>query len=520
MGQLAVEMTANEVQAYKAMQRLIDQQAKMEQGLKRTGRASASAGKKNDAAFGAGALSSLKTYVAGFMGVGGLMMAIQAVNRELEHTKQLQKDVASEQITLASARKDITRNMAGASDEDIKKMMGAATSIAGETNVEEKFIAQAIASALSASGGKQDASIAAVKGAAQFLADKPEEIAGFAGSLLDLSKITGTDDAAVNQGLLQQVGALSRVVDPALQASNIPKSLIGQQSFGATAQEAAAMFAAITNASGDLTGARSGTAAVGLAQQLRDFFKEEGLTAKAEKSLGRSLSMGERIEMLQGDQKLAGKFLEGASFEKAAAGPIEQLLTNVGSVMAAAFRENQGKIGSNDELAELAKKSIQQRFLDPLEQTAALDRAFKDAQSGLTMGDVETGRAGAIRENLSETFRRSGMGAHSLKMKEKAFDLQVGLGADPTQLAIEQLEQEAEKRLSTGGTVADISASGPFGQLRETRRTVTDDDKSDAAILMEMVETLKSIDQNTKAANTDGAQGAAPLNRNAGTGAV
>jgi len=271
------------------------------------------------------------------------------------------------------------------------------TNIAREAKVDEKFVAQAMASALSASGGNIEAAKAAVRGAAEFLSDKPTEIAGYAGSLLDLAKVTGTSNAETNKGLLLLVGSLSRVVNPQQQAMNIPRSLIGQMAFGATPRGAAALFAALTTGSGDITGATSGTGAVSLAQQLEAFLPDRK-------------TLQERIAALQSSPELAQQFLAQASFEKTVLGPIRQLLTDPNSPIAKQFRENLARIPAMGELPKISQ-DLQKRFLlDPLEKNRELKAAFKTMEQGLRVANVPGGEAGVVTEGLRKVLVESGAG--------------------------------------------------------------------------------------------------------------
>lgn len=345
-------------------------------------------------------LDRVRRFSTALLGIGsvaaGVALAWRLVQAEIKTTINLQKQAGQKQVTLNSARLDVARNMAGASEAEVAKVLAAGGSIATDEKIEERYIQAAIASAISASGGNVPSALAAVRQSAKFLPDKPAEIAGFAGSLLDLAKVTGTDDAKVNQGLLSMVGAMSRVVNPRQQAMNIPRSLIGQMAFGAEAPTAAALFAALTTGSGDFMGATTGTASIALAEQLEAFLPAAGKTAQSKGGLGEldrieladlapraqrardraaagktlgtkaradwrrhdalkvkeaSLTMeaaipagmgtlGDRIGYLQANPEMAGQFLKSASFEKVAKGPIIQLLTEATSDVAKQFATN------------------------------------------------------------------------------------------------------------------------------------------------------------------------------------
>ncbi len=390
---------------------------------------------------------------AGVLAPGGILIAgVQLLRAELTKVIELQKKAAGEQVTLASARKDLIRNLSSASDADVTRLMlGTAPRIAGRTGIEERFIQQALASALSAGSGNIPAATAAVEEAAKVFADKPEVLADFAGSLLDLSKVTGSMNATLNRGLLQQVASLSRVVDAGHQATNIPRSLIGMVGAGATGREASALFAALTASGGDITGATTGTAAIKLAEQTKKFFEARapsggpwGLTALALRERG--ATMGERIGRLQENPQLARQFLEGASFEATALAPIRNLLLDAGSAAAHSFAENLKKIGSGPELERIAEQSAAAFLLDPLEKTARLQRAFNVGEQQLLLSDIVGGQGAVSREGVKALLTATGTSALTDRIVDARFELASSIGTrDPAGVAARLIGERIEE---------------------------------------------------------------------------
>jgi hypothetical protein len=400
----------------------------------------------------------LAEFATAFGGVNAAMSAIQSISRtitaELREQLDLQDRAKAAQITLASARKGVLRNMAGATDTERQQTLASITGISTETGVEERFVANAFAQALSASGGNIQASMKAVKQASMFLADQPEEIAEYAGALLDLGKVTnrmtgGKFDAEVAKGLLIKVGAMSRVVDPRMQAQNIAPALIGMQGLNATASEAAALFASISNAAADVKGAMTGTGTISFAEQLRGFGAEErkikgGGTAPAIAGWG-EMTMGERIRYLQSNQDIASQFLDQLTLEKKVQVPFEQLLTDATSEAAKAFAANVQSFGGAEDFRKAAR-SVQESYgLDPLERVAQIDRASKQAVDQLKTQNVIGGQLSALREGATEVLRESGYGKLATDISELSLKAEGLSGKRPgASRAIEMLRGRAK----------------------------------------------------------------------------
>lgn len=76
MAQIVVEMSSDEAKLYRGFQKIVDQQGKLQDKLKKTGRDGAEtgrklgeAGKKGQRAFGSGAVAQLRNYALGFVGI-------------------------------------------------------------------------------------------------------------------------------------------------------------------------------------------------------------------------------------------------------------------------------------------------------------------------------------------------------------------------------------------------------------------------------------------------------------------
>lgn len=437
---------------------------------------------QQEKSFGAAALASLKTYAAGVLSIAA---AYRYVTAELRAQQDLTDRAQQQKLGVSETRNVLIRNLVGASPSQIQSVIGQNQSLAKQLGVSESVINLARADTLSATGGDIQASLNATQVGARFLKDQPGAIAQFAGSLTDLSKVTGTNDASVNLGLLTTVGGLSRVVNPQAQAQNIPRSLIGQLSFGSTPQEAAALFAAITTASADIQGATSGTGSVSLAEQLSRFepFGGKGTT-------------GERIRALQQNRALAEQFLGDASFEKTVLGPIRQLLLDPTSDAARAFASNLSQIPDTAGLRRRGEQSLASLSVNDLNRTvdrrtAILSTAERIATRGGT-GPLASDEIQAIQDTINRRTKSSVLTSFRF-----ALDAGGGISVDD---AIGQL-QGVINRQEAAIEYARRNRGGQLQITEEELRAREKETRESSQGIQEMIDVLKSIQQQGQETN-------------------
>jgi len=498
--ELAVKMTGNERELLKSLQRAERRIDGLERKLKQTAGASREAGRATDDAFGSKAAGMVRNLATGLMGAGGLYAGFRAIRAELEQIAQLQDRAFQTHTTLASAQQDVIRNLQGVPEDQAKQFLADVRGVAADTRVKEKHLLAGAASALSASGQDLPASLKAVTQAARFLPDKPGDIGLLAGSLLDMAKITGTTDAAVNQGYLSAIAAQSRLVDPAAQARNIPPALIGMRQFGATSREAAAAFATQTVQAGDIKGEMSGTAVISMAEQLEEFFVQDKKVQRLNRRFGidpMALTMGQRIEGLWANPEMAARFMEGASFEKKALGPIRSLLTQPGGEAAEAYRRTLGAIPEPEAARGLALDAVARRYLSPYEPAAEVGRIFGVASEQLLAGNQPAAIGGAVRQGLVPALRDAGATRTAERIAGLEFEARSLVGTRGAVGAAQTiLGQEIETRLATTREV-DHFLGGPAGPIPARTTTVprapTDEDRRIADVFQQMVDNLQEV---------------------------
>lgn len=454
------------IRAIVRMEKEID---KLKGKLRDTGRAAKGAKRQTTNAFGGRALSDIKSYATALTGVGGVLAAFRLISAEIARVITLQDKASGAQVTLSSARQTLLRNLVGVPEAGKRGALVSAASIARGTGISEIVANQALAATVSATGQDLPLSKASVRLAAQFLADQPEAVAEFAGSLADVARVTKTKDPLVNLGFLTKVGALSRITDPSLQAANIPTALVGTTQFGATPQEAAALFAALSGAGVDPTGRRTGTGAIALSQQLDEFFTKEDKGILSEKRRARftgELTLGQRLEFLQGRPKVGERFLEFASFEKKVLGPIESLVRGTPGAegvksISEQFRENLTQIPGFTQLAQLGRESIEARSIDPLERQARLQRLGAVTTGGLLTENLAAGRGGVARQTFSDILEALGTTAVGAKLRGAFFEAETRLGTRGAERGLQRgLETEVARLGATTAPGAPTFVKG------------------------------------------------------------
>ncbi len=330
------------------------------------------AGDSSRKMFGENALSSLKSYVLGMASVG---TAVSVVRNEIELMRAEAERVTQAQLGAGASRAYLKRNIAVLGHDQAVKYEARAERLAAELSLPQTYVDTALAQAFSASGGDVEDSFAQARVAGRFLKTAPGEIGAFAGSLGDIAKATGDRDALRNLGFLLKVGAFSRVADAQQQAKNIPAALGSAKTFGATAEQGGALFAALSIAASDYEGDVTKTATITANESLRNFFdaKVKGKKFKAEAVD----TFDERLAVLRANPKLAREFVGMAEFGRAQTrGPLEEFFTDPNSLIARKYTEFVGSFGTPGQQRTLAESTL--GYLDEgrLAATGATERAI------------------------------------------------------------------------------------------------------------------------------------------------
>ena len=441
----------------------------------RYGRNLERAGQSGKRAFG-NVTGQLAGMLAGIVSVSG---AIGLLRTELDAVAQREEKRTQTQLNAAQARDVLKRNLVSATDAEKNQALTGADRIASDTKVSQQFIDAALAKAISGSGGDVAKAIAVTTTAAEFLKTSPAEIGDFAGSLADIAKITKDQDALRNLGFLSTVGGLSRVADAKLQASNIPRALIGIAGRGASPEEAGSLFSALSNAAADTKGEASGTAGIQLATQLEKFVDNLVQSGKVSRDVD---TFGERVSLLQADRELSAAFLDKASFEAKLKVPIRDLLTDTTTQVAKEFSSFQSKFGTAEQ--QIAQASGALVFLGEgnIANTAAADRIVSSAAESNRL----TGAAGLSNERREEIIELAAQARSGFQFQRR---LEAFARTGPTldrQEAIAFAQFQIEEAITQGELRAKVRG-GDNPLLSDSERVAVEK-------LQEIVDSLKAID--------------------------
>lgn len=482
----------------KEQQRLRDEYEKTKQKID-------DVGQQQESTF---SVERLARYALGFVSIH---KAVELITEELRVQQEMIDKRTAAQMSVGESRNVLLRNLVGQDETTIRETLQSAARIATETGVSEVAINQALASAVSATSGNIPLSIDLVRDAAKFLSDRPSEIGEFAGTLGDLTRVTGTADARTSLGLLSRVGRLSRITSQALQARNIAPALVGTMAFGGDAPTSGALFAALTTGTGDVSGERTGTALISLAQQLDEAAQGKGVFAKDFKPGDiQGDTLAERIRFLQQHRELAQRFVDRASFERKAVGAITQLLTDPASQIAREFAAGQSQFGDLAALRATGDEAIDIFRLNALqgvsERRRRIERAAESSLTRRAEDRLSTEEIEHVRSLLIDAGMRSFAANIDLGIASKIGG--VGVSLDE---AIGLLEGRArylsgEEKASWGEALTPLFKGVSEFDIRRQAPEVQEMVKS----LNEAVEELKQIKEATQGTERKVSDGGIP----------
>jgi len=484
-----------------------------------------------EASFGATAVGKLATFAAGYLTVNAAIQTVVASLREQEETEAR---IAGKTQTIAEAQAGALRNLGPATPEKQAEFISATERIAREAKPAGglKTVYQAMGTGFASFGPDIEAVSKAVTQAAKIAPESAEEISAITAAILHLGKATKSSNAEENLGFMLAVGQQAAVTTTRAVAENITPGVIGVTGYGGTAAESGALVSAITQGMADTEGRFSSTAAIAMAQQLAEFLPETA-TYKYKEEQGKTVRVvdraatglkttTERIEYLRQHPQVREEFLAGASFEKKAQVPVEQLLgvEGRGTVAYDYFKEARKAIPTGKAAAGVAQ-SMASQISAPFEQrvaaairgqqasTESLEQANKKAAMG---GAVTWGGEGGVQQGLAAT----GAGWIEQQWAGAIYGAKRLFGATSQEAAASviggRLEEMQKPRVptymggSTAGFIADLMGAPIKPEATKEQQNMMQ------LLSVRLAELQKSIDANTKATatNSDATRQTAP----------
>lgn len=281
--QTIITLTGDEKSAYEAFKKVIDQAAKLANGVDEVGKKAKKV--KNEFDFakqGHDAFMSVATSIVSVTGaIGVLQTGLQAVAAEYERINTLGKEQLTFGNRLAQAQQEATKNLAGTPPEEIQRLLGPVVS---QIAVDAKFpdlaaITNSIGVAASIIGSDRAETVASA--AAQLSSLTPEQLQQTTAATADVTSAVGVKDAREALALLLSTGSVSRPENLPQLATGAAKAIsAGVVSTSATqsqldaAKESAAIFAMLSSI--DPQGQAASNATINLISQMRDVFSDIG----------------------------------------------------------------------------------------------------------------------------------------------------------------------------------------------------------------------------------------------------
>lgn len=221
-------------------------------------------------------LSKVTGFVAGY---ASIQSAINLANSALRDQIELQKESLGIATEIAKSQAGATKNLTGLSAVQKAQVFAEAKKMQAEIGFsDQKYIVDAIGSGYSA-GGDIEATKSAVRASAALSRNAPDELATISAGAIDLSRGSGITDAQKNLGFMLQVGAISRVEDPAALSRTLSPTIssgvstVGGQNKQEASREIGALYSELNKYATDVKGMSTQTATTTLLAKMGEFFR-------------------------------------------------------------------------------------------------------------------------------------------------------------------------------------------------------------------------------------------------------
>ncbi len=337
--------------------------------------------RSSKATFGQAGLDRLKSYAAGLLGAGGILLALRAV--KLEYTDILEKQRVAAQLSQgpAAAQERFLANLAPDTPSARDAAIARVERISRTQGVPIARVYQRGSEAVSARGSKSvKYAMNAVDASFDFAPGDPEAGRAGASAALDLGRAMGWKSEQA-LGFLQVVGRQARVTNPGKLARNVAPMLGALVDVGATPQEAGGLFSALSQRMVDSNGEMVRTASINFSKKLRDYTNEavKAGTVKA-KDVD---TFGERLRYVQATPASQTDFLENTTFEALASMPLEKLVR--GGNTFKLYQQFRDELPNAEQAGEGFRRRVRIRESSALQRTASLRRRVETTVERLAL---------------------------------------------------------------------------------------------------------------------------------------
>ncbi len=450
-GDVHMTMTADEADAWAAVQKVTG-------GFKGMERAAGSATRKSRRGFRRMG-RDVRRFAMEVAGVGSAAGAIylvaQQLRREYDLLVRRQAEAARTQMSVGDLRAAALLNRPA--EMDVGFLDALVERVSRRQQITQERLWPVLSSMLSAKGSVSDEQFAAVLREVGRLGARGGpmvDLQTFAGAGLDLAKLNPKASPAELLGWLRQIGTSARVVNPEKQARAIPRVLSAAAPAGVSQEEAAELWATITQLSGDVQGRRSATGTINLLQrlmkgQVEGMLPEKVLGQVRLRKLSRSGMAGFREIQewyQQAPEDLREQFLAGFQAEAPVKGALQQLFMSAPEAMSV-WKTARGQIGTpGGETATVWQDYFRSVAAGRTEPTRSTDRAFSSAIEAIQLANDE-GVGGITREKLEELVKAlPGQSDFENRLLRASFEMGSDFGRDPVG-AVHRVRSMIEKKM-------------------------------------------------------------------------
>ena len=410
---------------------------------------------------GAKGITQVAGAIAGITGVaGGVMALVNQLRREYEHLVRMQSAAADRQASVGDLRAAALLNRpAGMSVQWLDKLVA---DVSRSEKVQQERLWPVVSNMLSAKGDVSDRQFSAILrqvGRLGGVGGAMTPMDTIAGAALDLQKHVGGGDPRQGLGWLLQIATNARVVDPQKWSAAVPPVLAAAKPAGWSHEQAAEMFAYLSQSAGDVEGRKSATGTVNFMQTLMKGRTQSGAFIPARGMDGRIVHRPLKASgyaaltelqdwYAQAPEDLRTELLAGFQAEAKIKGGLQSLLARDPKALAA-YAQAQKAISSPD-APGLA--GMWERYFTGIEAGGGADvrkarRIFGASQEALDLSNPQA-VGGEVRKGLRETLQRiPGIGDADIRVKMAEFEARSNFGrTDPTGAAEEiALQMMADK---------------------------------------------------------------------------
>lgn len=495
-------------------------------------------------------ISSLASVAAGYLSVDA---AINVVNKSLEEQRELERETLSVFSEVSDTQAEVIKNLGSVSLEDADAFLGNLLNLQTETGFKSaQALNLAAASTLSATGGNQALTLEVVRQVAPLAANDPGQLPELTGAVADIASLIGDESAegikraigmvlgTQGQARITSLGAFKEAASALAAVDATSSSDQGEMSDSERRRakvteliEGGAAFAAIGGAIKDPGGAQTKTAVANLASQLEELLPERDVVNAAGEIVRKGTglkTLGERVEAVQGNEKLQRQFFLGdsasginpASFRGAVKPVIRAMLTDENSEAAQRFTEALGQIKPDtknvDQLLTNLVLASPQLAVDSAEKQSAANT------QSLALGGENMAVTAAARKITQESLAKSreafgfvertfeGVG-DSFDAGDTAFDSVEDKISHGQQLLLKRIEDliqygtefEAlgEDRFTDDSNLASSiqrvkQGKKLFGREAEATAAATDREREIVAYLKQQIIALEALRQGTE----------------------